>query len=609
MAENKSTETVSRMHQMRRGPGGPHGRIVEKPKNMKETLKKIWQYFGTERKKLLFLFSLVILTSLIGLSIPYLIGKSVDRLPQGIGRPLLLLFMMLLLAYIMDFSLNFLQNYMIASISQKIVKRMRTTLFEKFRVLPISFFDTRTHGEIMSRVTNDIDNISTTISQSTIQLMSIVITLTGSLIMMLLLNPILTVAGLITLPLVLLLTKAVTTRTRVLFKDQQKMLGIINGQMEESISGIHVVKAFHREDYIIRDFEENNEKLRIVSTKALLFTGYMMPMMNVINNLSFIAVSVTGGVLAVAGMVTPGIISSFLTYTKQFTRPIHELANVYNTLQTAVAGAERVFEILEEQEEPEDSPNAIVLQEVQGDIVFENVCFGYTKEKRILNNVSLHAAPGSTVALVGPTGAGKTTIVNLLTRFYDIDSGSIRIDGTEIRDCTRSSLRQAFSMVLQDTYLFTGTIRDNITYGNAAVTEEEVIAAAKMANAHDFITKLPQGYDTMLKESGSNLSEGQRQLIAIARAVLRNAPILILDEATSNVDTMTELKIRKGMKTLSNGKTSFVIAHRLSTVLDADLILVIDEGTIAEQGTHQQLLEQKGIYYQMYSNQIQNIFE
>ncbi len=609
MAENKSTETVSRMQQMRRGPGGPHGRIVEKPKNMKETLKKIWQYFGTERKKLLFLFCLVILTSLIGLSVPYLIGKSVDILPKGQNSLLTVLLIMLLLAYVMDFSLNFLQNYMIASISQKIVKRMRTTLFEKFRVLPISFFDTRTHGEIMSRVTNDIDNISTTISQSTIQLMSIVITLTGSLIMMLVLNPILTVAGLITLPLVLLLTKAVTTRTRVLFKDQQKMLGIINGQMEESISGIHVVKAFHRENQIIREFEEKNENLRVVSTKALLFTGYMMPMMNVINNLGFIAVSVTGGVLAVAGRITPGIISSFLTYTKQFTRPIHEIANVYNTLQTAVAGAERVFEILEEQEEPEDSPGAIELREVKGDIVFENVCFGYTKEKQILNHVSLHATPGSTIALVGPTGAGKTTIVNLLTRFYDIDSGSIRIDGTEIRDCTRSSLRQAFSMVLQDTYLFTGTIRENITYGSNVVAEEEIVAAAKMANAHDFITKLPQGYDTMLKESGSNLSEGQRQLIAIARAVLRNAPILILDEATSNVDTMTELKIRKGMKTLSNGKTSFVIAHRLSTVLDADLILVIDEGTIAEQGTHQELLEQKGIYYQMYSNQIQNIFQ
>ncbi len=609
MAEHKSTETASRMHQMRRGPGGPHGRMIEKPKNMKETLKKIWEYFGSERKKLLLLFSLVIVTSLIGLSVPYLIGKSVDMLPQGRSHLLIIFLIMLLLAYVMDFSLNFLQNYMIASISQKIVKRMRSTLFEKFRALPISFFDTRTHGEIMSRVTNDIDNISTTISQSTIQLMSILITLTGSLIMMILLNPILTVAGLITLPLVLLLTKAVTTRTRVLFKDQQKMLGIINGQMEESISGIHVVKAFHREDHIIREFEEKNEELRLISTKALLFTGYMMPMMNVINNLGFIAVSVTGGVLAVSGMITPGIISSFLTYTKQFTRPIHEVANVYNTLQTAVAGAERVFEILEEQEEPEDAPDAVELKEVKGDIVFEDVCFGYTKEKQILNNVSLHASPGSTIALVGPTGAGKTTIVNLLTRFYDIDSGSIRIDGTEIRDCTRSSLRKAFSMVLQDTYLFTGTIRENITYGNPAVSEEEIIAAAKMANAHDFITKLPQGYDTILKESGGNLSEGQRQLIAIARAVLRNAPILILDEATSNVDTMTELKIRKGMKTLSNGKTSFVIAHRLSTILDADLILVIDDGTIAEQGTHQELLKQKGIYYQMYSNQIQNVFQ
>lgn len=606
MADNRSAETVSRMQQMNRPGRGGRNRIVEKPKNMKGTLKRIWAYFGAERGKLLLLFALVIFTALIGLGIPYLIGKSVDAIPafQRQDQLLILFLLLLISAYLTDFALNFLQNYMIAAISQRIVKQMRTALFEKFQQLPISFFDTHSHGEIMSRVTNDIDNISSTISQSTIQLMSIVITVTGSLIMMLALNPVLTAAGLITLPLVLLLTKAVTKRTSVLFKEQQKYLGIINGQMEESISGIHVVKAFNREERIIQDFAEKNEELRKVSTKALLWTGYMMPMMNVINNLGFIAVSVTGGALAVAGIITPGVISSFLTYTKQFTRPINEIANVYNTLQTAVAGAERVFEIMDEAEEPQDAPNAKELTEIDGDIVFDKVCFGYTKEKQILKEISLHAPPGSTIALVGPTGAGKTTIVNLLTRFYDIESGSIRIDGTDIRQFTRASLRRAFSMVLQDTYLFTGTIRENIAYGSSGKSEEEIVEAAKLANADEFIRKLPEGYDTRLKESGSNLSEGQRQLIAIARAVLVNAPILILDEATSNVDTMTEWNIRRAMKTLSNGKTSFVIAHRLSTILDADLILVIDNGCITEQGTHAELLAQKGAYYEMYSNQI-----
>lgn len=606
---SKSTETFSRMQQMNRPGRGGRNRIVEKPKNMKGTLKRIWEYFGSERKKLLLLFALVILTALIALSVPYLIGKSVDTIPafQNQSQLLILLLILLASAYVLDFALNFFQNYMIAAISQKIVKQMRKALFDKFQLLPVSFFDTRSHGEIMSRVTNDIDNISSTISQSTIQLMSIAITVTGSLFMMLVLNPVLTAAGLITLPLVILLTKAVTKRTSVLFREQQKFLGIINGQMEESISGIHVVKAFNREEHIIQDFEEKNERLRKVSTKALLWTGYMMPMMNVINNLGFIAVSVTGGALAVAGRITPGVISSFLTYTKQFTRPINEIANVYNTLQTAVAGAERVFEIMDEDEETKDAPDAKELKDIQGDIVFEKVCFGYNKEKQILKEISLHALPGSTVALVGPTGAGKTTIINLLTRFYDIQSGSIRIDGIDIRHFTRTSLRRAFSIVLQDTYLFTGTILENISYSSSGKSKEEIMAAARLAMADEFIEKLPDGYDTRLKESGNNLSEGQRQLIAIARAVLLNAPILILDEATSNVDTMTELKIRKAMKNLSSGKTSFVIAHRLSTIIDADLILVIDDGRIMEQGTHDELLAKKGAYYKMYSNQIRNI--
>ncbi len=458
----------------------------------------------------------------------------------------------------------------------------------------------------MSRLSNDIDNVSTTISQSAIQLMSGIITILGSLIMMIILSPILTLASLITVPLVFLLTRTIAKRTGKLFKSQQMELGKLNGHIEETISGIYIVKAFSHEDKTVEEFDEINDRLCEVGLKAQIFSGFLMPIMNVINNIGFAAVAGVGGVLAVENMITVGIIASFLSYSRQFVRPLNNLANIFNTLQSAVAGAERVFEILDEREETEDVKDAKELSDPKGHVQFSNVYFGYRKDVNILKNINFEAKIGESIALVGPTGAGKTTIVNLLTRFYDVTGGEIYIDGVDIREYTRDSLRKCFGIVLQDTYLFTGTIKENIKYGNLDATEVEVQNAAKMANAHEFIKRLPNGYETLLSESGSNLSQGQRQLLAIARAILTNPSILILDEATSSVDTRTELRIQEAMLKLMNGRTSFIIAHRLSTIRDADKIMVIDGGQIIEMGNHDELINKKGKYYNMYFNQYKN---
>ncbi len=597
----------------RPGGGGGGARWMmpaAKPKNFQETMARLWKYFGTERKLFTIIFGAVLLSTGIGLAGPFLIGRAIDALShQGkVDFKLLeMVVLTLLSAYGIDSLLNFSQGWLMAGVSQRIVKKLRETLFGKLQKLPVAFFDVRTHGDLMSRLSNDIDNVSSTISQSTTQLMTSALTIVGSLVMMLLLSPLLTLASLITIPLVFLLTKTIAGRTRILFKEQQAVLGKLNGHIEETISGIAVVKAFNHEDKVIEEFDAVNNRLCGVGVKAQIWSGYIMPLMNVINNIGFTAVAGVGGALAVKGWITIGVIASFLSYSRQFSRPLNDLANIFNTLQTAVAGAERVFEILDEAEEPADAPGAVELADPRGEVVFEAVSFGYRNDQPILKDINFKATAGSSTALVGPTGAGKTTVVNLLARFYDVSAGRILIDGRDIREYTRDSLRRCFGIVLQDTYLFTGTIRENLKYGRLDATDAAMERAAELANADRFIKRLPQRYDTVLTESGGNLSQGQRQLLAIARAILADPAILILDEATSNVDTRTELHIQEAMLQLLNGRTSFIIAHRLSTIRDADTIMVIDGGRIVERGSHADLLKAEGTYHGIYNSQFKNI--
>jgi ATP-binding cassette, subfamily B, multidrug efflux pump len=583
-----------------------------KPKDFKGTINRLWSYFGGERKLLTIAFVFILLDSIIALSTPLLIGKAVDAmsLGEGVNFDLLqIVVITLLIAYITSGLLNFTQGWVIAGVAQRIVKRLRDHLFTKLQKLPVSFFDSRTHGELMSRLTNDIDNVSNTISQSITQLMSGSIVLVGSLIMMIMLDPILTLASLITVPLVFLLTKSIATRTKMLFKEQQSELGILNGHIEETISGLEVVKAFNHEEKVIEEFEEVNIRLRKVGTKAQIWTGFLMPIMNVINNLGFTVLAVVGGYLAVQDMVTIGVVASFITYSRQFVRPLNDLANIFNIFQSGVAGAERVFEILDGEEEPMDHPHAIPLINPKGIVEFRNVSFGYRNGVQILKNVSFTSDEGSSTALIGPTGAGKTTVVNLLTRFYDVTEGKIFIDGRDIREYTRDSLRKCFGIVLQDTYLFSGTIMENIKYGNPNATDEDVRMATRMANADLFINRLPKRYETELTENGGNLSHGQRQLLAIARVILSRPSLLILDEATSSIDTRTELQIQEALSNVMEDRTSFVIAHRLNTIRNVDTIIVLEHGEIAEKGNHDELMATHGIYYQMITNQYKNLQE
>jgi ATP-binding cassette subfamily B protein len=580
----------------------------EKPKNFKKTLLRLWKYFGGERKLLLLIFVFVILDSLISLLGPYFIGKSIDAmsgLKSMVDFHLLFTTILLLLfTYVLDGLLTFFQGWLMAGAAQRIIVELRKNLFSKLQKIPISFFDKNTHGEIMSRLTNDIENVSSTISQSTTQLMSAVVTVLGSFVMMLVLSPVLTFVSLITVPLVFLLTKAIAKNTSDLFKEQQTQLGKLNGNIEESISGIQVVKAFNRQQKIIDEFAEINDSLCRVGLKAQILSGFLMPLMNVINNIGFAAVAWVGGILAVKNIITVGIIASFLSYSRQFTRPLNSIASIFNTLQSAVAGAERVFDILDEKEELKDCPGAKVIQNARGHIVFENVCFGYRRDVEILKNINFEVKSGTSVALVGPTGAGKTTIVNLLNRFYDVSCGKIFLDGVDIRKYTRDSLRKCFGIVLQDTYLFTGTIFENIRYGRLDADYSQVKRVAESVGADKFIERLPKGYNTVLQEGGSNLSQGERQIISIARAVLSDPSILILDEATSNIDTRTEIGIQKAMRKLVKNRTSFIIAHRLSTIRYSDIIMVICDGKIVELGNHKELIDKRGVYYDMYYKQL-----
>lgn len=592
-----------------RSPRGP----VAKPKHLTATLRKLWGYLGGERKLLTVIFLFVAVDSALTLAGPYLIGVSIDAISSPNGRVDFKLLEIAILAlaasYFIDGFLTFVQGWLMAGLSQRIVSKLRRALFEKLQKLPLSYFDASRHGEVMSRLSNDIDNISNTVSQTTTQFMSGAIAIAGSLVMMIILSPALTLASLITVPLVYVLTRTITKKTSFMFKDQQVQLGKLNGHIEETISGIQVVKAFNHEEKAIEEFGEVNKKLFDVGLKAQIWSGFLMPMLGVINNIGFAAVAVAGGILAVNGHITVGVIASFLSYSRQFVRPMNDMANVFNILQSGIAGAERAFEVLDEQEEPPDLPGAVVLKHPIGRVVFDRVSFGYRKDVPILKNISFESPAGSGTALVGPTGAGKTTIVNLLTRFYDVTSGTIYLDGRDIREYTRDSLRRCFGIVLQDTYLFSGTIEENIKYGKPDASDEEMRAAAVLANADDFIQRLPRKYETVLSENGGNLSQGQRQLLAIARVILAKPSILILDEATSSIDTRTERHIQEALLNMMKGRTSFIIAHRLNTIREADKIMVIDHGEIVELGSHNTLIRQQGTYYRMFSNQFKHLYK
>jgi ATP-binding cassette subfamily B protein len=590
--------------------GGPGKRMfapIEKPKHMRKTLVRLWSYVREERKLFILVFFLVVLGNAALLTAPYLITRAVDTIALGLDLDILLgIVIVLVLAYLIDGILTIMQGFIMAKASQRVIRSLRDNLFQKLLKLPIVFFDTNTHGELMSRLTNDIENVSTTISSSSVQLMHALITVIGSFGMMLYLSPLMTLGAMVTLPLVLLLTRLVAKNTAKLYKAQQKELGILNGYIEENITGFEVLKAFSREEESLVEFDTVNERLKTVGLRAQVISGTLMPIMNVINNLGYTTIAFLGGYLGVRGIISIGVIAGFLSYSRQFTRPLTDIASIFNILQSAIAGAERVFEILDEAEEEADSHDAVALNEVRGEVEFRNVSFHYNEGEPVLKDVSFRCEAGQSVALVGPTGAGKTTIVNLVSRFYDPKEGSILIDGYDTRQIRREDLRRVFGIVLQDTYLFSGTIRDNIAYSRIDATMEDIIASARLANCHDFIMRLPKGYDTQLSESGSTLSEGERQLIAIARAILKDPSILILDEATSSVDTRTELRIQEAMVRVMAGRTSFIIAHRLSTIREADVIMVINGGEIVERGSHAELLREQGFYFRMYASQFSN---
>jgi ATP-binding cassette subfamily B protein len=576
----------------------------EEAKDTRGTARRLFGYLRGQKQALIGTLVLVVATTVFGLLGPYLMGRAIDvyilqgDLP-GLARIALLMIVVHLLASLT----TWLQTYVMAGASQRAIRDIRAELFAKLQTLSLRFFDQRTHGELMSRLTNDVENISNILSASVTQLMSSVLSVGGVAVMMFLINVRLAIVSLVTLPLMMFLSRWIAQHTRRGFREQQETLGQLNSIIEETVTGQRVIKAYVREQAAIEQFDSANRKLQRAATRARIFAGSIGPLTNFVNNIGFAIVAGAGGWMAVQGLATVGTIAAFVNYAQQFTRPLNQIANLYSEIQSALAGAERVFETLDQVPELADASDAHPLDRIQGDVVFDDVCFGYEPHVPVLKRVSLHARPGQTIALVGPTGAGKTTIVNLLTRFYDIDSGSIRIDGQDIRMVRKDDLRRKLGIVLQDTFLFAGTVMENIRYGRLDATNEEVINAAKLANANQFIRRLPQGYDTPLSERGSNLSQGQRQLLAIARAILAAPSVLILDEATSSVDTRTEKQIQEAMLRLMEGRTSFVIAHRLSTVREADEILVINDGEIIEQGTHEELLAKNGFYHNLYMSQ------
>ena len=586
------------------GPGAMMHRKKEKLKDPKGTIKRILNYLGQSKSILMLIFVITLITTLITIIGTRLNGQTVDKYIvtgdlSGLAK---ICFIMIGLYMISSVSV-FIQNRFMVRIAQTTTLDIRKDLFKNMGQLPLKYYDSHSSGDLMSRLTNDVDNINMTLAQSVTQLFSGIISIVGMLIAMLLLSPILTLIGLVTTPVMFIIMRMIVKSTQPYFIKQQKELGRLNGYIEEMISGQKAILLFSKEEYVKGEFAKINKNLTKSAILAQTFSGFMGPMNNFINNISYLIIAVSGGYLMLQGWgITVGVIFSFILYMRNFTRPINEILNLFNTIQSALAGAERVFEVMDEAKE-EDCKEASSIGDIEGTVVLRDVNFSYTPEKNILKQVTLTAKKGQTIAIVGPTGSGKTTIINLLTKFYDINSGVITIDGQNIESITRESLRKSIAMVLQDTYLFSESVRENIRYGNLEATDEEVEKAAKLANAHSFIKQLPEGYDTILEDNGSNLSQGQRQLLAIARAVLMNSSILILDEATSSIDTRTEIAIQTAMNQLMKGKTTFVIAHRLSTIRNADQILALKDGEIIEQGTHDELLKRDGFYANLYNSQ------
>jgi ATP-binding cassette subfamily B protein len=577
---------------------------IEKAKNPRGTLNRLVRYFGRFRVALLFVVVLIVIYTLLGLVGPYLMGVAIDRYiltrdATGLGQ--IALFM--LGAYLLNNLFQAIANWVMAGVSQKALQQMRRDLFNHMQTLPLSFFDRNPAGELMSRLTNDIDAINQAVAQNITSLIASVLSMAGILIAMFVLDRYLALASLLVVPIMFWFTQFVARYTRKGFKRLQKDLGELNGVMEEAISGQKVVKAFRRNDSVIAAFRQRNEETYQAGVYANSYALLLMPLTAVLGNFFVIVLAGLGGFLALQGLVSVGIIATFISYGQGFINPLRQLANLYNTIQGALAGAERVFEILDTPAEVQDAPDALALDTIDGDVRFEHVSFEYRPGTPVLKDMSLQARPGQIFALVGPTGAGKTTIINLLTRFYEINGGSILIDGKDIRQVRKADLRRKLGLVLQDTFLFSNTVMENIRYGRLDATDEEVMEAARMADADHFIRLLPEGYQTLLSERASNLSQGQRQLLSIARAILADPAILVLDEATSSVDTRTEARIQKSLLRLMQGRTSFVIAHRLSTIRDAGNVLVINNGEIVEQGTHQELLARQGFYHHLYVSQ------
>ncbi|PEQ95021.1 ABC transporter [Bacillus sp. AFS006103] len=621
MSKNQKFEQESGPRKPGPGPGGGFGPMgmgmpVQKAKNFKGTLNRLISYLKPFKLQLLSVLVTAIISTIFAIVSPKIMGKATTKLFEGlmmklkgvpgakidfdyIGQIIILLIGL----YILSAIFAYLQQYIMAGVAQKTVYNLRKEVEEKLNRLPLKYFDSRTHGEILSRAVNDVDNISTTLQQSLTQLITSVVTIIGVIIMMLSISPLMTLIVIVTLPLSGVAIAKIAKKSQLYFKGQQKSLGQLNGHVEEMYTGHKVVKVFGHEQKSIETFEEINDTLYQSAWKAQFVSGMIMPLMSFINNIGYVLVSVVGGILVTKKAIEIGDIQAFIQYSRQFSQPIAQTASIANVIQSTIASAERVFEILDETEEVPEAVHAKVISAPKGKVTFEQVTFGYEENEILIKDMQIDVKSGQTVAIVGPTGAGKTTLINLLMRFYELNSGRILIDGIDTRDLKREHLRGLFGMVLQDTWLFNSTIYDNIAYGREGATKEEVVAAARAANADHFIRTLPDGYETILNEEASNISQGQKQLLTIARAILANPAILILDEATSSVDTRTEVQIQKAMNHLMKGRTSFVIAHRLSTIREADLILVMNNGSVIEKGTHLELLEKGGFYADLYNSQ------
>ena len=600
----------------RRGSVGRGTMPGEKAKDFKGTMKKLMNYMGRYKIAIFFVFVFAVGGTIFNIVGPKILGKATTEIFNGlvskvsggsgidfgkIGKILV----GLLCLYVVSAAFSFVQGYIMTGISQKMTYRLRKEISEKINRMPMNYFDKMTHGEILSRITNDVDTLGQSLNQSATQMITSVTTIIGVLVMMLSISPLMTVVALLILPLSMGLISMIVKRSQKYFKNQQEYLGHINGQVEEVYGGQNIVKAFNKEEDIIRTFDETNDVLYQSAWKSQFLSGMMMPIMQFVGNLGYVAVSILGGYLAIRQTIEVGDIQSFIQYVRQFTQPIQQVAQVANMLQSTAAASERVFEFLEEEEEDVTVPNPVSVEGLEGRVEFEHVQFGYNPNHTIIHDCNAKVEPGQKIAIVGPTGAGKTTMIKLLMRFYDVNSGAIKVDGHNLKDFNRSELRQMFGMVLQDTWLFNGTIEENIRYGKLDASHEEVVEAAKAAHVHRFVQTLPGGYNMVLNEEASNVSQGQKQLLTIARAILADPKILILDEATSSVDTRTEVRIQKAMDNLMKGRTSFIIAHRLSTIRDADLILVMRDGDIVEQGTHEELLAQNGFYAELYNSQFE----